>query len=117
MNKIVTLKPKEEKKLLSIAKGEFEEKDYYAILEVNRLASASEIKKAYKKLALQYHPDKNPGNKEAEAKFKEIGEAYEVLSNSKRKRKYDEKRKKFEEAKKNAIRLLILHNQNLVKYI
>ena len=56
-------------------------KDYYSILGVNRSASEREIKQAYRKLARKYHPDVNPGDKSAEAKFKEINEAYEVLSN------------------------------------
>ena len=55
-------------------------RDYYEVLEVTRTASADEIKKAYRKAALKHHPDKNPGDKEAEAKFKECAEAYEVLS-------------------------------------
>ena len=53
-------------------------KDYYALLEIKRTASQDEIKKAYRKLAKKYHPDVNPDNKEAEAKFKEINDAYEV---------------------------------------
>jgi DnaJ family protein B protein 4 len=56
--------------------------DYYTILKVGRTASDDELKKAYQKLAMKWHPDKNPNNKkEAEAKFKQIAEAYEVLSN------------------------------------
>lgn len=55
-------------------------KDYYAILGVDRNASQDDIKKAFRELAKKYHPDANPGNKEAEEKFKEIAEAYEVLS-------------------------------------
>ncbi|MFN3939319.1 MAG: DnaJ domain-containing protein, partial [Chitinophagales bacterium] len=54
-------------------------RDYYEILGVGKNATADEIKKAYRKLALQYHPDKNPGNKESEEKFKEAAEAYDVL--------------------------------------
>ena len=55
--------------------------DFYKTLGVDKNANAQEIKKAYRKLALQYHPDRNPGNKEAEEKFKQISSAYEVLSN------------------------------------
>lgn len=64
-------------------------KDYYGILEVNRNSSQEEIKKSYRKLALKYHPDKNPGDSTAEAKFKDIAEAYEVLSDPSKKHKYD----------------------------
>jgi DnaJ-class molecular chaperone len=55
------------------------DKDFYQVLGVNRDASDSEIKKAYRKLAIQFHPDKNPGNKEAEEKFKEISAAFDIL--------------------------------------
>ena len=58
-----------------------EKRDYYEVLGVSRNADAAEIKKAYRKLALQYHPDRNPGDKAAEEKFKEAAEAYDVLSN------------------------------------
>lgn len=64
-------------------------KDFYQILGVSKTSSAEEIKKAYRKLAMQYHPDKNQGNKAAEEKFKEISEAYEVLSDSEKKANYD----------------------------
>jgi len=63
--------------------------DYYEILQVSRDASGAEIKKAYRKLAIKYHPDKNPGDKEAEEKFKYINEAYEILSNDEKRQIYD----------------------------
>jgi molecular chaperone DnaJ len=65
-------------------------RDYYEVLEVNKNATPEEIKKAYRKKAIQYHPDKNPGNAEAEEKFKEAAEAYEVLSNPEKKQRYDQ---------------------------
>ena len=64
--------------------------DYYEILGISKGASASEIKKAYRKMALKYHPDKNPNNKEAEESFKKAAEAYEVLSDSDKKARYDQ---------------------------
>jgi molecular chaperone DnaJ len=65
-------------------------KDYYSVLGVNRNASEREIKQAYRKLARQHHPDVNPGDKSAETKFKEINEAHEVLSDKKKRKKYDQ---------------------------
>jgi curved DNA-binding protein len=65
-------------------------KDYYATLGVNKNASADEIKKAFRKLAVKYHPDRNPDNKEAEERFKELSEAYEVLSDKEKRQKYDQ---------------------------
>ncbi|GEP96269.1 DnaJ C-terminal domain-containing protein [Chitinophaga cymbidii] len=67
-----------------------EYKDYYKILGVDKKASAADIKKAYRKLAVKYHPDKNPDDKLAEEKFKELNEAYEVLSDEEKRKKYDE---------------------------
>ncbi|MBM2824628.1 MAG: Chaperone protein DnaJ [Dehalococcoidales bacterium] len=65
-------------------------KDYYSILGLKREATDEEIKKAYRRLARKHHPDVNPGNKSAEAKFKEINEAYEVISNKEKRKKYDQ---------------------------
>lgn len=63
--------------------------DYYAVLDVPKTATPDEVKKAYRKKALQFHPDKNPNNKEAEKRFKEVSEAYEVLSDEKKRQMYD----------------------------
>lgn len=71
-----------------MAKTDF--KDYYKILGVSKNASDSDIKKAYRKLALKYHPDRNPNDKEAENRFKEVNEAYEVLSDPENRKKYDQ---------------------------
>ena len=65
-------------------------RDYYEVLGVERNANVDEIKKAYRKAAIQYHPDKNPGNAEAEEKFKEAAEAYDVLSNPDKRARYDQ---------------------------
>ncbi len=65
-------------------------RDYYEVLGVSKSASETEIKKAYRKMAIQFHPDKNPDNKEAEEKFKEAAEAYDVLSSAEKKQKYDQ---------------------------
>ena len=65
-------------------------RDYYEVLGVEKTASAEEIKKAYRKSAMKYHPDRNPGDKEAEEKFKELGEAYEVLSDDQKRSRYDQ---------------------------
>ena len=67
-----------------------EKRDYYEVLGVDKNASEDEIKRAYKKLARKYHPDMNPGDKEAEEKFKEINEANEVLSDPEKKASYDQ---------------------------
>ena len=65
-------------------------RDYYEVLGVDKKASADDIKRTYRRLAVKYHPDKNPGDKEAEAKFKECAEAYEVLSDSEKRQRYDQ---------------------------
>lgn len=65
-------------------------RDYYEVLGVDRSASKDDLKKAYRKMAVQYHPDKNPGNEEAEKKFKEAAEAYEVLNDDEKRKRYDQ---------------------------
>jgi len=65
-------------------------RDYYEVLGVEKTASADDIKRAYRRLAIKYHPDKNPGDKDAEAKFKECAEAYEVLSDTEKRARYDQ---------------------------
>jgi len=65
-------------------------RDYYEILEISKSASTDEIKKAYRKMAIKFHPDKNPGDKAAEEKFKEAAEAYEILSSAEKKQRYDQ---------------------------
>ena len=72
---------------------EYLEKDFYAVLGVSKDASAAEIKKAYRKLAQKHHPDANKGDKAAEERFKEVGQAYGVLSDPKKRAEYDEARR------------------------
>ena len=71
------------------------EKDFYKVLGVSKTAEADEIKKAYRKLARKYHPDSNAGDASAEAKFKEVSEAYDVVGDPKKRKEYDEARRLF----------------------
>src|SRR5262245_52185066 len=71
------------------AVGQQSKRDYYEVLGVERNVSPQELKSAYRKVALQFHPDRNPGNKDAEEKFKEATEAYEILSDSDKRARYD----------------------------
>ena len=72
-----------------MAHGNVKERDYYEVLGVSKNATNDELKKAYRRLALKYHPDKNQGDKESERKFKEAANAYEVLSNPEKRKMYD----------------------------
>ena len=65
-------------------------RDYYEVLGLSKTATDDEIKKAYRKIAIKYHPDRNPGNKEAEEKFKEAAEAYDVLHDPQKRQQYDQ---------------------------
>jgi DnaJ-class molecular chaperone len=78
-----------------VTEREWIDKDFYAELGVSSTASADEIKKSYRKLARDLHPDKNPGDARSEAKFKSVGEAYSVLSNVESRKKYDETKALF----------------------
>ena len=88
-------RPTETERGRRVSTRDFIEKDYYGALGVPQNADAAEIKKAYRKLARDLHPDKNPGNSEAETRFKEVSEAYDVLSDPKRRGEYDEARRLF----------------------
>lgn len=71
------------------AKQKSDERDFYSILEIKKNATPAEIKKSYRRLTLQYHPDKNPGDDEALSKFTDVADAYEALSDPEKRRKYD----------------------------
>ena len=71
--------------IIDVSEKNMSKNDYYDVLGVSKDSDPSSIKSAYRKLAMEYHPDKNPGDKEAEDKFKEISEAYEILSNPEKK--------------------------------
>src|SRR5215831_19079409 len=80
---------------MPVSTKDFLEKDYYKALNVSKTASADEIKKSYRKLARKYHPDANKGDPKAEERFKEISEAYNTLSDPKRRKEYDDARSLF----------------------
>jgi len=78
-----------------------EYRDYYKVMGVSRSATADEIKKVYRKLAMQFHPDRNPGDKKAEDRFKEINEAYQVLSDTQKRARYDQLGESYTQAQQN----------------
>src|SRR5689334_23424307 len=80
---------------MPVSTRDFLEKDYYKALNVSKTATADEIKKSYRKLARKYHPDANKGDAKAEERFKEISEAYNTLSDAKRRKEYDDARSLF----------------------
>lgn len=91
-------------------------KDYYSILGVPKDADDKTIKKAYQKLAKKYHPDVNPGNKEAEEKFKEVTEAYQAIVDPEKRRKYEDVRQNYESWQKMGAKVIMTglvgnHNQ------
>ena len=90
-------------------------KDYYKTLEINKDANEDEIKKAFRKLAVRYHPDRNPGNKKAEEYFKEISEAYEVLSDFEQRKQYDKLKESYKHSSHPSDQSNIKNNQKHAK--